>query len=190
MSRPDRKEFLNKTTFGFIPAGTANGLIKSISDQNNENFGILEASFFVAKGTRKMMDLTELTLEYLQNEEQKKIYMFLSMAWAFVADCDINSEVIRCIGESRFTIWGVYRLLALRDYKAKVMIKGQAVKSNKETDLFSQEMYTNHYLDDNFKHLVVLNTPWIGSYMNYAPMSKLDDGTNDIVYMTMDKSRY
>ena len=86
-----------------------------------------------------MMDLTELTLEYLQNEQQKKIYMFLAMAWAFIADCDINSEVIRCVGESRFTIWGVYRLLALRSYKANIMIKGQAIKSNKESDLIGQE---------------------------------------------------
>lgn len=144
MSRPDREEFFDKTTFGFIPAGTANGLIKSITDQNDEDFGIHEAAFLVAKGTRKMMDLTELTLEYLQNEEQKKIYMFLSMAWAFIADCDINSEVIRCIGEARFTVWGVYRLFALRDYKAKVTMKGQAVLSNKVEDLLSCEEYTDH----------------------------------------------
>ena len=26
-TRPDREEFLEKTTFGFIPAGTANGLV-------------------------------------------------------------------------------------------------------------------------------------------------------------------
>ena len=29
-SREDREEFLEKTTFGFVPAGTANGLIASI----------------------------------------------------------------------------------------------------------------------------------------------------------------
>ena len=70
--------------------------------------------------------------------------MFLSMAWAFIADCDINSEVIRCIGEARFTVWGVYRLFALRDYKAKVTMKGQAVLSNKVEDLLSCEEYTDH----------------------------------------------
>jgi sphingosine kinase len=113
------------------------------------------------------------------------------MAWAFIADCDINSEVIRCIGEARFTVWGVYRLFALRDYKAKVTIKGQALKSNKDADLHSNfSQFTDHYSDDNFKHLCIFNTPWIGSSYNHAPMSKLDDGTNDIVYMTMDKSRY
>jgi sphingosine kinase len=32
MSRADRDEFLEKTTFGFIPAGTGNGLHKSVKD--------------------------------------------------------------------------------------------------------------------------------------------------------------
>ena len=60
------------------------------------------------------MDLTELTLEYRPNE---KLYMFLSLAWGFIADVDINSEVIRCLGPNRFTIWGLYRIVNTRSYK-------------------------------------------------------------------------
>ena len=81
------------------------------------------------------MDLTELTMEYHQNEENKKLYMFLSMAWAFVSDCDINSEAIRWAGEPRFTIWGVYRLLVVRDYRGVFQYKGQQVKSNRWKEL-------------------------------------------------------
>ena len=58
------------------------------------------------------MDCTEITGEY----EPHKIYSFLSTAWAYVADCDINSEAIRCIGSPRFTLWGIYRILFLRKY--------------------------------------------------------------------------
>jgi hypothetical protein len=36
MSREDKDEFMEKTSFGFIPAGTSNGLIKSILDHNEE----------------------------------------------------------------------------------------------------------------------------------------------------------
>ena len=61
--------------------------------------------------------------------------MFLSMAWAFVADCDINSEAIRWAGEPRFTIWGVYRVLSLRNYGGKLNYKGQDLKSSKVSDL-------------------------------------------------------
>jgi hypothetical protein len=75
----------------------------------------MNAAFLVAKGTRVKMDLTEITLEY---QPETKLYMFLMMGWAIISDCDINSEVIRCVGPPRFTIWGVYRVLALRNYFA------------------------------------------------------------------------
>lgn len=55
------------------------------------------------------MDLTEI--HFLENEEQKPIYSFLSITWAIVADADINSEVVRWIGPARFTLWGVYRII-------------------------------------------------------------------------------
>jgi hypothetical protein len=34
MYREDKDIFFEKTTFGFIPAGTANGLSKSIQDES------------------------------------------------------------------------------------------------------------------------------------------------------------
>ena len=69
------------------------------------------------------MDLTEIEAEY----ETQKIYSFLSTAWAVIADCDINSEVIRCIGPSRFTIWGVYRVLCKRNYVGSFFYSGYQV---------------------------------------------------------------
>jgi len=56
---------LQHTTFGFIPAGTGNGLVKSIQAESNE-FGdiILTSAFIIAKGRKTLIDLTELDLEY------------------------------------------------------------------------------------------------------------------------------
>jgi sphingosine kinase len=62
------------------------------------------------------MDLTEIEGEY----EKEKIYSFLSTAWAVIADCDINSEVIRCIGTSRFTLWGIFRVFCKRNYAGSI----------------------------------------------------------------------
>jgi sphingosine kinase len=67
--------------------------------------------------------------------------MFLAMAWAVIADCDINSEAIRWAGEPRFTLWGIYRVLAVRNYFGKLSFKGQDIKSNKFADLESIENY-------------------------------------------------
>ena len=65
MQRDDKHEFLKHTTFGIIPAGTGNGFVKSLTDYQNEDFGTLEATFAIVKGERRMMDLTEISLEYL-----------------------------------------------------------------------------------------------------------------------------
>ena len=50
MSRKDKDKFLQKTTFGFIPGGTSNGLIKSILSQHNEECDALTAAFKITKG--------------------------------------------------------------------------------------------------------------------------------------------
>lgn len=65
----------------------------------------------VAKGKRSAIDLTELKMEF---HPEKKIYMFLSLTWAIISDIDINSESIRCIGDARFTAYGLFRMFNLR----------------------------------------------------------------------------
>lgn len=93
--------------FGPIPGGTSNGLVKSILDQFGENYGVQEAAYLIARGRKMKMDLMEIEGEY----EEKKIFCFLMIAWAVIADIDINSEVFRCCGDSRYTVYGVYRAL-------------------------------------------------------------------------------
>ena len=70
------------------------------------------------------MDLTELELEYQPNE---KLYMFLSLAWAYISDCDINSEALRWAGSARFDLWGAYRIMAVRDYRGSFKFKGEKI---------------------------------------------------------------
>jgi sphingosine kinase len=71
------------------------------------------------------MDLTKITAEY----EQAPIYSFLSTSWAIIADCDTNSEVIRCIGNARFTLWGAMRILFLLRYPGVFSFNGFYVRN-------------------------------------------------------------
>lgn len=75
----------------------------------------MTSAFIIAKGRKTLIDLTELELEYFKNEN-KKIFMFLSLTWCIISDIDINSEVLRWMGSTRFTIYGVYRLMRVRHY--------------------------------------------------------------------------
>lgn len=55
---------------------------------------------------------------------KEKIYSFLSVAWAIIADCDINSEVLRFLGSPRFTLWGVFRVIFMKRYRGSVIYSG------------------------------------------------------------------
>jgi sphingosine kinase len=108
MSREDKNEFMEQTTFGFIPAWTSNGLIKSILDHNGEQADPKTAAFRIVKGTSMKIDLTELELEY----EKERKFMVLSFTWAIICACDLQSEFMRFLGEIRYTLMGIIRVVA------------------------------------------------------------------------------
>jgi len=43
------------------------------------------------------------------NERKEKCYFGLALTWAFMAECDLGSEHLRCLGGARFKIYGAYR---------------------------------------------------------------------------------
>jgi sphingosine kinase len=132
------------------------------------------------------MDLTELDLEY---QPDQKVFMFLMMSWAIISDSDINSEVIRWIGSPRFTIWGVYRIISLRHYPGSLTYNGIRQESNLPNSK-EEEFKQCAHAQENFKFLSIYNCPWIGTTFHAAPLSKVDDGTNDIMLMDSNKSRF
>lgn len=111
---------MSKMTIGFIPGGTGNGLVKSVLDYSGENYTLENAAFIIAKGRSMRMDLTEIEAEYMKD----KIYSFLSTAWAVIADCDINSECLRFLGPTRFTLWGVLRIICIKRYRGSLLYSG------------------------------------------------------------------
>ena len=76
------------------------------------------------------MDVTELTLEY----EKKKIYAVLGVTWAVISDVDINSEVIRCCGSPRFTIWAVFRAICKKHYPGTFKFTGKHILNRNEVE--------------------------------------------------------
>ena len=55
---------MEHTTLGVIPAGTGNGLVKSLLFKTGEKNGILPATFAIIKGRKLNIDLIEMELEY------------------------------------------------------------------------------------------------------------------------------
>lgn len=55
-----------------------------------------------------------------QPSSPKRLFSFLSVAWGFVSDVDIESERYRGFGSARFTLGTLVRLASLRSYKGRL----------------------------------------------------------------------
>lgn len=55
---------MSSLALGFIPGGSANGLVKAVLDYSEEEFSVENSAFLVAKGRSTRMDLTEIEAEY------------------------------------------------------------------------------------------------------------------------------
>ncbi len=71
------------------------------------------------------------------------------------------------------------------------MYNGKQIESNKPEDFVEiKQHFKEEQLENSFKHLIINNCSWCSFSINITPLSRLDDGTNDIILMTSDKSRW
>eukprot|EP00339_Tiarina_fusa_P001142 CAMPEP_0117008042 /NCGR_PEP_ID=MMETSP0472-20121206/7704_1 /TAXON_ID=693140 ORGANISM="Tiarina fusus, Strain LIS" /NCGR_SAMPLE_ID=MMETSP0472 /ASSEMBLY_ACC=CAM_ASM_000603 /LENGTH=562 /DNA_ID=CAMNT_0004709979 /DNA_START=17 /DNA_END=1705 /DNA_ORIENTATION=- len=111
--RPDFEEIMATTKLGHIGAGTSNGFAKSLTHACQEQDTATDYCFQVAKGKTVKMDISRY---YTQNSQY---ISFLTYSYGIIADIDIESEAIRFLGSLRMDVWGVWRVLNLRTYRAR-----------------------------------------------------------------------
>ncbi|KAJ2001276.1 hypothetical protein GGI04_003803 [Coemansia thaxteri] len=95
---------------GVIPAGSGNGLAKSLDCMWPE-----QAAVAIVKAQSRPLDILSATLASGRIE-----YCFLSMTWGLIADIDIESERMRWAGPARFDFYGTIRLMNLRYYGGRL----------------------------------------------------------------------
>lgn len=94
---------------GIIPAGSGNGLAHSLGLHCP-----LRASMSIVKETSRPLDL------WTVDQSGKKCYGFLSLSWCLIGDIDIESENLRWMGDTRFTVGAVKRVVVLRKYSGRI----------------------------------------------------------------------
>ena len=172
---------------GTIPAGTGNGLSKTLAEEFNEKYDTISFAYMLCKGHSIKMDLFEI--ESLSNN--KLIYAFHSVSSGLVAEVGIDSEVLRCIGDLRFKLFSLWRLLTLNSrhfyasmyYPEKEELDGRSVDEFPELRKELPEKMTN--LKDEFRFLYVINLRWTTEEINAPEQTKLDDGLMDIVVKSL-----
>ncbi|KAE8593498.1 hypothetical protein XENTR_v10019162 [Xenopus tropicalis] len=119
MERPDWEDAI-KMPVGILPCGSGNALAGAINynagfDQAMGSELLLNCILLLCRGTVIPMDLVSLT-----TCSGIRSFSFLSVAWGFISDVDIESEKYRHMGSARFTVGTMVRVASLRTYRGRL----------------------------------------------------------------------
>lgn len=119
LERPDWREAI-RMPLAILPGGSGNALAASVhhysgSTPVSSEELLTSCGFLLCKGLVSRMDLVSVHLS-----SGVRVFSFLSLAWGFVADVDIESEKYRHVGAARFTFGTLVRLASLRVYRGRL----------------------------------------------------------------------
>ncbi|TSX99861.1 Sphingosine kinase 1 [Bagarius yarrelli] len=119
MEREDWDEAI-RIPLGILPGGSGNALAASVHHytQAGPALGedlLLSCCFLLCKGLVCPLDIVSVRLS-----SGPRLFSFLSLAWGFVADVDIESEKFRHVGAMRFLVGTLLRLASLRTYQGRL----------------------------------------------------------------------
>lgn len=108
-------EAASRIPLGIVPAGSGNGLARSIQVWNP-----VQAALAIIKGKTNLLD----TWSVIANKERR--FSVLSIEWGTVAAIDFDSEKVRFLGSARFHLWSLLKLINRQRYSAEFSIlRGQ-----------------------------------------------------------------
>ncbi|KAG0500706.1 hypothetical protein HPP92_000778 [Vanilla planifolia] len=196
-----------KVPLGIIPAGTGNGLAKSLMESVGEMYSIQNASFAVIRGHKRSLDVTSV----LQGE--KRFFSILMLTWGLLADVDIESERYRWMGRARLDFYCFLRIMNLRKYYGNVKFVpapgyefhgepkkegtcclGSIDNSEQGGDAVTEDSQKSYQgptasfkdsdwrsFDGPFISISLVNVPWVVEDVMQAPEAKFSDGFLDLV---------
>ncbi|XP_072952369.1 sphingosine kinase 1-like [Typha angustifolia] len=179
-----------KVPLGIIPAGSGNGMAKSLLDSVGDLFTVSNAVFAIIRGNKRSLDVASVV------QGKTKFFSVLLLTWGLVADIDIESEKYRWMGSTRFDIYSLLRIMNLRRYNGRIQFVpapgyeglGNSVEQVK-TDrshaslgpLVEHEGSQWRYFEGPFISVSINNVPWINEDIKLAPEAQFSDGYLDAV---------
>ncbi|XP_004694312.1 PREDICTED: sphingosine kinase 2 isoform X1 [Condylura cristata] len=132
LDRPDWEKAV-KTPVGILPCGSGNALAGAVNQHGGfeQALGLdllLNCSLLLCRGNHHPLDLLSVTLA-----SGSRCFSFLSVAWGFVSDVDIQSERFRALGSARFTLGTVLGLATLHTYRGRLSYLPATVESASPT---------------------------------------------------------
>ena len=155
-------------------------MAKSIARTSYQQSSPLDASFLIAKGWTRSVDVSEY------QTTNQSYWSFLTFSWAMMSSIDIDSEAIRFVGALRFDLWAVYSVLRWKSYHAKLSYLPLS-KDDKQHDptlpSLTEPVDATKWVteEDDFLLLWASHVPDAGEGTYHCPVSRLDDGVFQIL---------
>ncbi|XP_039168558.1 sphingosine kinase 2 isoform X2 [Eucalyptus grandis] len=190
-----------------VPAGTGNGMVKSLLDSVGEPCTASYATLAIIRGHKKSLDVATI------KQGDAKFFSILMLSWGLVADIDIESEKYRWMGSARLDFYALQRILHLRRYSGRISFvpapgnethgeptsysgnfggkdivfeksEGSSAKVEGQgyqgPDVKLEELSWRS-IDGPFVSIWLHNVPWGGEDIMAAPDAKFSDGCLDLI---------
>ncbi|KAK9051745.1 hypothetical protein SSX86_028373 [Deinandra increscens subsp. villosa] len=187
-----------KTPLGIIPAGTGNGMIKSLLDSVGEPCTPTHAVLAAIRGHKRSLDVATIW------QGETVFFSVLMLAWGLVSDIDIESEKYRWMGSARIEFYALKRILRLREYNGSISFvpapgfedvgeENCSCVDSMEPLKPRQHGYQGPKVDFKslnwrklngpFVSVWLHNVPWGAENTMAAPDAKFEDGYLDLIVM-------
>ncbi|CAK9272818.1 unnamed protein product [Sphagnum jensenii] len=205
LERVDWKHAIRKP-LGIIPAGTGNGMAKSLLHHAGEFFDVASATFLIIRGHKQALDVATVA------QGQVRFHSILMLSWGLVADVDFESEKYRWMGRFRFDFQTLIRIVNLRRYNGSFSylpaehlggtggpysseLEVNKLLQNNEADsarswrkgysgpLQSHPSSDWRSMDGVFVLVWLNNVPFAGETAMPAPLAKFSDGCLDLLVL-------
>ncbi|EDZ94723.1 MAG: diacylglycerol kinase family protein [Limnospira sp. PMC 1291.21] len=174
MNRQDWEKAI-KTPLGIIPAGTSNGLCKTLLQEAGETYNHINATIAITRGNIQPLDI--LGVQQSEGESDRFYYSILSIAWGLIAAVDIKSDNLRFLGSLKTDIYALWEIWKLRHYRGKLSL----ITADCESPLI---------IEDDYILLWAMNVPWAAYNLNPAPHSHPTDGNIDVLLVRRGISKF
>jgi sphingosine kinase len=171
---------MKETSVGIIPAGSSNGYAKNICVESKEELLAENCAYIIAKGQTRMFDLMEIE----SASRTDKIYSFLTLSWGIISDCDVESEKMRCIGQIRFTLYGIYYIICQRNnFGSFSYVTENKIDKDFKFPSLKEELNPKYFTTEskNYAYFYSSVVPYPADFMHLAPRSIPDDGMCDTI---------
>lgn len=160
---------------GHIPTGSGNGLTKSLLFSKNIKFNSNNAINNVLNLEKKNIDVMEIEL----HEQNLTIYSFLFISCGIFSNIDVGTDILKFIGNIRFTIGAIKELMMKNCFYATL-----------EYDKYENNQLVKNRITGNFIFFMANNLSHTSDDTHTSPGSLPNDGLIKINYLLEPCSRF